>query len=153
MMSSGKMHWRTMGSPRNWKNRASCSGCEFRGGSIEWVNRCTCRKNTSWDSSWEVLQDKETGRQWTRLGEERKKEFKESIATVIEYAKIINGKNIHVMAGLCEKHDDLSLKETFIENIKWACDQFQKNNLTLLIEPINQRNKFRRSFRCLSKDA
>ena len=44
------------------------------------------------------------------------------------------------MAGLCEKHDDLTLKETFIENIKWACDQFQKNNLTLLIEPINQRN-------------
>ena len=71
---------------------------------------------------------------------ERKKEFKESIATVIEYAEIINGKNIHVMAGLCEKHDDLTLKETFIENIKWACDQFQKNNLTLLIEPINQRN-------------
>ncbi len=71
---------------------------------------------------------------------ERKKEFKESIATVIEYAKIINGKNIHVMAGLCEKHDDLTLKETFIENIKWACDQFQKNNLTLLIEPINKRN-------------
>ena len=71
---------------------------------------------------------------------ERKKEFKESIATAIEYAEIINGKNIHVMAGLCEKHDDLTLKETYIENIKWACDQFQKNNLTLLIEPINQRN-------------
>ena len=70
---------------------------------------------------------------------ERKKEFKETIFTAIEYSKIINGKNIHVMTGLCGKHDDLTLKETYIENIKWACDQFQKNNLTLLIEPINQR--------------
>jgi len=71
---------------------------------------------------------------------ERIEEFKKSILTVIEYAQIINGKKIHVMAGICDKKNNLKYTTTYIENLKWACKKFHEKNLQLLIEPINQRN-------------
>jgi|TARA_B100000282_G_C31597297_1_gene428464 hydroxypyruvate isomerase len=44
------------------------------------------------------------------------------------------------MSGVSEKENVLNAKKVYIENLKWACDEFDKHNINLLIEPINQRN-------------
>ena len=71
---------------------------------------------------------------------ERKKEYIETINTALEYAKIIKGKSLHVMAGISNIENNINHQKTYIENIKWACDQALKNQIDVLIEPINQRN-------------
>ena len=70
----------------------------------------------------------------------RKEEFQRTIIQSIEYAKIIKCKKIHVMSGIQGSKNDLTYRDTYIENLQWACDQFESNNIDLLIEPINQRN-------------
>ena len=72
--------------------------------------------------------------------EKRKDDFKKSIIEAISYAKIFQCNKIHVMSGVSEKENVLNAKKVYIENLKWACDQFDKHNIDLLIEPINQRN-------------
>ena len=44
------------------------------------------------------------------------------------------------MSGVSDKENVLNAKKIYIENLKWACDEFDKHNINLLIEPINQRN-------------
>ncbi len=44
------------------------------------------------------------------------------------------------MSGIQSSKNDLTFRDTYIENLQWACDQFESNNIDLLIEPINQRN-------------
>ena len=70
----------------------------------------------------------------------RKDDFKKSIIEAISYAKIFQCNKIHVMSGVSEKENVLNAKKVYIENLKWACDEFDKHNINLLIEPINQRN-------------
>ena len=72
---------------------------------------------------------------------ERKEEFNKSILEALDYAQIINGKKIHVMSGILKdpKDHDLSVN-TYIDNLKWACDKAEEFGIQILIEPINQRN-------------
>ena len=70
----------------------------------------------------------------------RIEEFKKSIFQCIEYAKIFKCQNIHIMSGTSKNKNGINFRETYIENLRWACDQFAKDNLYVLIEPINQRN-------------
>ena len=72
--------------------------------------------------------------------EKRKDDFKKSIIEAISYAKIFHCNKIHVMSGVSDKENVLNAKKVYIENLKWACDEFDKHNINLLIEPINQRN-------------
>ena len=70
----------------------------------------------------------------------RKEEFQRTIIQSIEYAKIIKCKKIHVMSGIQGSKNDLAYRDTYIENLQWACDKFSEEDLTVLIEPINSRN-------------
>ena len=70
----------------------------------------------------------------------RKKEFQRTIIQSIEYAKIIKCKKIHIMSGIQGSKNDLAYRDTYIENLQWACDKFSEEDLTVLIEPINSRN-------------
>ncbi|WP_372763106.1 2-oxo-tetronate isomerase [Pseudoalteromonas sp.] len=71
----------------------------------------------------------------------REPEFKQSVATALEYATALNCKKIHAMAGIVnpqfsrEQHVD-----TFISNIRYAADLFATHNIELLIEPLNSRD-------------
>ena len=67
-------------------------------------------------------------------------EFKKSIFQCIEYAKIFKCQNIHIMSGTSNNKNGTNFRDAYIENLRWACDQFAKDNLYVLIEPINQRN-------------
>ena len=70
----------------------------------------------------------------------REKDFKESIIETIRYSKILQCNKVHVMSGTANELDASLSKKVYIQNLKWACDQFKNENVTLLIEPINQRN-------------
>ena len=70
----------------------------------------------------------------------RKEEFQRTIIQSIEYAKIIKCKKIHIMSGIQGSKNDLAYRDTYIENLQWACDKFSEEGLTVLIEPINSRN-------------
>ncbi len=82
----------------------------------------------------------ENGERGLACLENRQDDFKKSIMKAISYAKIFQCYKIHVMSGVSNKENDLNAKKVYIENLKWACDEFDKHNINLLIEPINQRN-------------
>ena len=84
--------------------------------------------------------DFENGDRGLACLENRKGDFKKSIIEAINYAKIFQCNKIHVMSGVSDKANVLNAKKVYIENLKWACDEFDKHNINLLIEPINQRN-------------
>jgi len=82
----------------------------------------------------------ENGERGLACLENRQDDFKNSIVKAISYAKIFQCNKIHVMSGVADKENVLNAKKVYIENLKWACDEFDKHNINLLIEPINQRN-------------
>ena len=64
--------------------------------------------------------------------------FRASIAQALPYAKATGAKRLHIMAGLATP--DASAEATYIDNIRFAADQFAAAGLELLIEPINPRD-------------
>ncbi len=45
---------------------------------------------------------------------------------------------IHVMSGVCsDKFTRDSMQQTLVENLRYAADRLQKENIEALIEPIN----------------
>ncbi len=67
----------------------------------------------------------------TRINEAR-----EGIYLAIHYAKVLNAKYIHCLAGVT----DLNPKSliTFVDNLKYARELLENTNIKLLIEPKNQ---------------
>ncbi|MBM4763140.1 TIM barrel protein [Bacillus sp. B15-48] len=64
-------------------------------------------------------------------------EFRQSVQTGIQYAKALKVSRIHCMAGVTPDLGDQQALNTYIENIKFAANEFAKHNITLLMEPIN----------------
>ena len=65
----------------------------------------------------------------------RVSEAREAIVQAFEYAKVIDAKNIHAMAGVT----DLSNKSliTFVDNLNFAREMVQGSGIDLVIEPLN----------------
>lgn len=71
----------------------------------------------------------------------RDAEFKTGFNLALEYANALNCHQIHVMAGLIPPgFTRESVEPTYINNLRWACIQAAMHQITVLIEPINQRN-------------
>lgn len=71
----------------------------------------------------------------------REDEFRRSIARALDYAQTLNCPHIHVMAGMVPAGADrAALRATYVENLRWACEQAKPDGRTLLIEPINGRD-------------
>ncbi|GGN31670.1 MULTISPECIES: 2-oxo-tetronate isomerase [Marinomonas] len=71
----------------------------------------------------------------------REKEFQRSVETALTYAKALNCKKVHAMSGIVDPN--FSRKEhinTFINNIRFAADEFAKHDIELMIEPLNNRD-------------
>ncbi|PLS16169.1 hydroxypyruvate isomerase [Bacillus sp. M6-12] len=65
-------------------------------------------------------------------------EFKDSVEEGIRYATALKVPNIHCMAGiLSEEADKKEAREIYLENLTYAASLMAKQNLSLLIEPIN----------------
>lgn len=72
---------------------------------------------------------------------ERINEFKESVEQSIEYAKVLECKQIHCMMGITPQGTAKDvLLQTVLDNLQYAADKFRDENIKLLIEPINTRD-------------
>jgi hydroxypyruvate isomerase len=71
----------------------------------------------------------------------REEEFRASVARALEYAQAMGTRNLHAMAGLVpadaprEQH-----REVFVSNLRHAARELGRHGITLLMEPINQRD-------------
>ena len=71
----------------------------------------------------------------------REDEFRRSIARALDYAQALDCPHIHVMAGMVPAGADRkAMRATYVENLRWACEQAKPDGRTLLIEPINGRD-------------
>jgi len=69
---------------------------------------------------------------------DRVQEFREGVAKAIEYAKILGVSQLNCLAGKAPVGvDDHILHETLVSNLQFAAAELKKENLRLLIEPIN----------------
>ena len=86
-------------------------------------------------------------------------EFRSGFLTALEYAEVLKCPRIHVMAGLVPPKMRVAsslppelttsgpyartpgpLRDTYISNLRWACEQAQGAGRDVLIEPINTRD-------------
>jgi hydroxypyruvate isomerase len=71
----------------------------------------------------------------------REDEFKRSVETALDYARVLGNRKLHVMAGLIatdqsrDRHRDVYLK-----NLAYAAQAAQAEQITVVIEPINTRD-------------
>ena len=69
----------------------------------------------------------------------REAEFRETFQQSADYARAAGASSIHVMAGVVAPEQKALAKEVFIKNLAFAAKAAP--DLTLLLEPINQRDK------------
>jgi 2-dehydrotetronate isomerase len=80
----------------------------------------------------------EKGERGTSILPGRQDEFAASVERAIEYAKALNCKQIHVMAGIAPAEISReALTSVYIENLRHAAARLAKENIRALIEPIN----------------
>ncbi|NKC12879.1 MAG: TIM barrel protein [Gammaproteobacteria bacterium] len=71
----------------------------------------------------------------------REDEFKRALDEAVRYAGIIGCPRLHVMAGLVpDEEAKAAAMDTYLKNLEWACTQVAGEPLTLVIEPINNRD-------------
>jgi hydroxypyruvate isomerase len=71
----------------------------------------------------------------------READFEQATATALTYADALNCKLLHAMAGIPGKDADLTkCMDTYVSNLKRAGAEAGKRGVTILIEPINQRD-------------
>lgn len=70
--------------------------------------------------------------------EGRRGEFEASMEQSVAYARTAGASAIHVLAGVVTPADKPRARDVFAENLQWAARQVP--DLTLLLEPINQRD-------------
>lgn len=71
----------------------------------------------------------------------REAEFRRAIAQAIDYAQVLGNRHIHVMAGLLPAGAErIRHRETYLDNLAHAAREAAGAGLTVLIEPINNRD-------------
>jgi hydroxypyruvate isomerase len=69
----------------------------------------------------------------------REAEFRDTFIQSVDYARAAGASSVHVMAGVVAPEHKARAKDVFIESLAFAAKAAQ--DLTLLLEPINQRDK------------
>ncbi|XP_062853374.1 putative hydroxypyruvate isomerase isoform X1 [Trichomycterus rosablanca] len=74
----------------------------------------------------------------------REQEFRQGLTQAVHYAKALDCKRIHVMAGRVpagqrRSEVGLEMETTFVQNLRYAADVLSKEGIMGLIEPINTR--------------
>ncbi|MGH8780202.1 2-oxo-tetronate isomerase [Paraburkholderia sp.] len=71
----------------------------------------------------------------------REDEFRRSVDTALDYARVLGNRKLHVMAGLIradqsrERH-----REVYLRNLAYAAQAALADGITIVIEPINTRD-------------
>jgi len=85
--------------------------------------------------------DWEAGERGTAILPNRVNEFRDGLARAILYAKALRCPRLHVMAGVAPSGvHPARLRETYIENLKFAAAEAAKEGLDVVVEPINTRD-------------
>ncbi len=71
----------------------------------------------------------------------REREFATLFAQSLDYVTAIGGCQIHCLAGKVPPEQRPAAERTFIRNLIAAADRARERNITLLIEPINPRDR------------
>jgi hydroxypyruvate isomerase len=67
----------------------------------------------------------------------REAEFEAGVVTALTYARALSCKRLHAMAGLDSRG---ARRDTYLANLRRAADMAAADGVTILIEPINQRD-------------
>ena len=71
----------------------------------------------------------------------REQEFRDGVETALVYAKATKCRILHMMAGLWpQARDRAEAERVYIANLRLAADRLAGEGLTLVIEPINNRD-------------
>jgi hydroxypyruvate isomerase len=74
----------------------------------------------------------------------REHEFAASVATALRYAQALKCPRLHIMAGVLPEGADPDERtrrmRTFVRNLRFACQEAAEQKVTVLIEPINNRD-------------
>jgi hydroxypyruvate isomerase len=68
---------------------------------------------------------------------DRVDEFRRGVAAAIEYAHALNVPQVNCLAGKASGVPDHLLRQTFVDNLRYAAAELKRANIKLLIEPIN----------------
>ncbi|WP_282606395.1 2-oxo-tetronate isomerase [Pelagibius sp. Alg239-R121] len=72
---------------------------------------------------------------------ERTLEFQDGVRKAIDYAKALGCTQVNCLAGIAPENVPAeALRETFVENLKFAAPMLAEEGIKLLIEPINTRD-------------
>ncbi len=71
----------------------------------------------------------------------REDEFQQAVDLSLSYGAAIGATALHCMAGVAPPEDLASAERTFIANLRQAADKAAQASMTILIEPINHRDK------------
>lgn len=70
----------------------------------------------------------------------REKEFRDSLARVVEYGHAMGCDTVHTMAGVVGPGQDYQAAErTYVENLRFAAGFLEKHGIAVVIEPINKK--------------
>ncbi|WP_147104640.1 2-oxo-tetronate isomerase [Nesterenkonia populi] len=67
---------------------------------------------------------------------DRDAEFDQGLETALEYARALNCRQVHVMAGIADSADPAA-RQRYVERIRRAAQTAQAHGVRILIEPIN----------------
>ena len=71
----------------------------------------------------------------------RERDWQQSFRKALDYISAIGGSAIHCLAGRLPPEQRPAADRTFVANLQRAADEAAEKNVTLLIEPINQRDR------------
>lgn len=69
----------------------------------------------------------------------KQKEFCDKLELTIDYAKALSCKKVHIMSGKHPKVPDKATEETYLQNIEYAANRLQQEDILGLIEAVNSK--------------
>jgi 2-dehydrotetronate isomerase len=71
----------------------------------------------------------------------REDEFRQTIATALEYTRALGNERLHIMAGLIKPMEDRARhRAVYFSNLEYAAREAASAGVTVVIEPINTRD-------------
>jgi hydroxypyruvate isomerase len=71
----------------------------------------------------------------------REDEFRRSVGSALEYARVLGNECVHLMAGLIPPGAERArFRETYVRNLEYAAREAAAASVTIVIEPINSRD-------------
>ncbi|MCY1516239.1 Hydroxypyruvate isomerase [compost metagenome] len=72
---------------------------------------------------------------------ERVAEFRAGVDQAIAYARVLGNTQVNCLAGIRPQgHDCATVRQTFVDNLKYAADKLEAAGITLVMEMINTRD-------------